>query len=197
MNNGNVKNIVIFASGGGSNAEKIIEHSLTGNVKYKVRAIFTNNPKAGVITIARKYHVPHFIIDNEFNIVELLKFFKIEVVVLAGFLRKVPDKIIQNWYTINIHPSLLPKYGGRGMYGIRVHEAVIRSDDDKSGMTVHHVTSNYDEGKFLYQAELSINTGDTATSLQRRVLSLEHKFYPLVIDEACRTLDDLKILSVN
>ena len=186
-----IRNIVIFASGGGSNAEKIIEHSLTSEVKYRVRAIFTNNPKAGVIDIARRYHIPHFIIDDKFEIEELLKSLKIELIALAGFLRKVPDKIINNWYTINIHPSLLPKHGGKGMYGMRVHESVIKSDDTRSGMTIHHVTSEYDKGRFLYQADLEVNTGDTVSSLQKKVLKLEHKFYPIVIDEACRTLENL------
>jgi phosphoribosylglycinamide formyltransferase-1 len=181
--------VAIFASGGGSNADKIIEQcnaDVQSNLKIKL--IVCNKENAGVINIAKKHGIPCFVWKNKsikedigFSI--FLKNNGIEGIVLAGFLQKIPDYLIAQFpdKIINIHPSLLPKYGGKGMYGMHVHEAVFNAGEKKSGITIHLVNAEYDQGKILYQEEVNIETCKSAKEITDKVLSLEHKNYYKVI----------------
>jgi len=188
-----IRNLAIFASGEGSNAKSIIEHKINKSyVRYQVRVIITDKENAGVIKYAKEYNIPHFIVnDDHSNIIGLLKGLKIEVIALCGYLKLIPDSIVDNYYCLNIHPSLLPNYGGKGMYGIKVHEEVLKNGEKSSGFTIHRVTSKYDEGDIIYSVEVVIYKGETPISLRDRIKTLENKYYPFVLDETCRTLDIL------
>lgn len=189
-----MKNIAIFASGNGSNADKIIEYSHRDRNPFHVSVIITNNPNAGVIDVANKWKVPHFVINKDFHIETALEMLNVELVVLAGFLWRVPEKIWSKFRTINIHPSLLPKYGGKGMYGHHVHRAVLESDDTISGITVHFVNGEYDDGSIIYSAVCPVQPLDTITALERRVQVLEHKYYPMIIEETLKLNVDRRSL---
>ncbi len=184
--------LAIFASGGGSNAEKIIQYfdnQYNGAIARPVLVI-TNNPKAGVINIARNAGIPVLEITRERFIngdsyLPELKDAGITHVILAGFLWKIPARLIEAFpeKILNIHPAILPGFGGKGMYGQFVHEAVIASKEKKSGLTVHLVDEVYDHGKHLFQAECSVTENETPESLAKKVLALEHQHYPRVIKE--------------
>ena len=178
--------IIIFASGSGTNAENIIEYFRNSDFAV-VSYVVTNNPKAGVIERARRLGIPSKIFSKqEINRPEFLDFLKnnADFIVLAGFLLKIPDQMIHDFPSsiINIHPALLPKYGGKGMYGKNVHKAVLESGDKKSGMTIHLVTKEYDKGKILQQEERLINENETVESLSRKINILEYLYYPGVIE---------------
>ena len=180
--------IAIFASGAGSNAKKIIEHFRKSEL-VEVALIVCNNPAAGVLKIASAEHIPVLLIDKErffrgdAHIPEL-KTHHIDFIVLAGFLWKIPDGLIHAFAgrIINIHPALLPGFGGKGMYGSRVHEAVIAAGEKESGITIHYVDGHYDNGDIIFQAKCPVEAGDTPESLASRVHQLEHKHYPRVIE---------------
>lgn len=183
------RNIAIFASGAGSNAKTIIEH-FTGHPLINVSLIVCNNPMAGVLKHAENYGVPSILIEKERffkgdGYVEHLKNAEIDFIVLAGFLWKVPDTILAAFSSgiINIHPALLPKYGGKGMYGARVHLAVIDAKDDISGITIHKVDAVYDNGEIVFQATCPVYEHDTADSLAAKIHQLEHAWYPKVIED--------------
>jgi formyltetrahydrofolate-dependent phosphoribosylglycinamide formyltransferase len=181
-------NIAIFASGAGSNAQKIIDHFRNAD-HIKISLVVCNKPGAGVLSIAAKENIPSILIDKE-------KFFrgngytdeleenKISFIVLAGFLLKIPDKLIKAFpgKIINIHPALLPGYGGKGMYGNHVHEAVIAAGEKETGITIHYVDGHYDNGDIIFQARCPVLENDTAHTLAQRVHQLEHEHYPKVID---------------
>ncbi|HEX8278813.1 MAG TPA: formyltransferase family protein, partial [Segetibacter sp.] len=157
--NHSTKQIAIFASGAGSNAKKIIEH-FKGNDSIVVKLIVCNKPGAGVIQIAADNNIDVLILERERffkgdGYVEELHKWSIDFIVLAGFLWKIPETIIENFRNriINIHPALLPKYGGKGMYGSKVHEAVIASGETESGITIHYVDEHYDNGDIIFQAK--------------------------------------------
>ncbi len=183
-----VKQIAIFASGGGSNAACIME-KFSDHPTIKVALVVCNKPDAGVLAIAEQYNVPSLIIEKE-------KFFRgdaylpelkhagISFIVLAGFLWKIPSVLLQSFpqRIINIHPALLPKFGGKGMYGQHVHQSVIDNKEKNSGITIHLVDEQYDHGLPILQASCPVFTDDTAYTLSRRVLALEHKHYPEVIE---------------
>jgi len=184
-----MKNIAIFASGNGSNAEQISKH-FSKNPSGKVKLILTNNPKAGVIERAEKLGIVSVIFDrNTFyfsdEIVDTLKENKIDWVVLAGFLWLIPVNILDTYKgrIINIHPALLPKYGGKGMYGQFVHEAVIASGEKKSGITVHYVNEKYDDGQIIFQAEVNIENGETPDSLAQKIHQLEYEHFPKIVEK--------------
>lgn len=176
----NKTNISIFASGGGSNAEKIIEY-FKNHAYINVRLVVCNNPQAGVITIAKKHNIDVLPIDNGFSknpqaLIAQLDAFEVKWVVLAGFLRKIPEEMISYFKgrIINIHPALLPKYGGQGMYGHFVHEAVVGNHEIESGITIHYVDGIYDHGKTILQVTCPVLPNDTPELLAKRVLELEH-----------------------
>ncbi|MBS1935015.1 MAG: phosphoribosylglycinamide formyltransferase, partial [Bacteroidetes bacterium] len=175
--------IAIFASGAGSNAQKIIDH-FKQHAFIKVSLVVCNKAGAGVLSIAEKEKIPHIIIEKERFFrgdayVEILALHKIDFIVLAGFLWKIPSALIQRFpgKIINIHPALLPKYGGKGMFGHHVHEAVIAAKEKESGITIHYVDELYDHGKIIFQATCTIEKNDTPEILAQKVHLLEHRFF--------------------
>ncbi len=189
MFNSSLIRIAIFASGAGSNAEKIIEH-FTGHPRIKVALVVCNKPGAGVLNIAAQHQVPVLLIEKEpfFRgdaYVAALKQREIGFIVLAGFLWKIPLALIQAYpnHIINIHPALLPKYGGKGMYGMHVHEAVIAAGEKEGGITIHYVNEHFDEGAPIFQATCTIEPADTPESLAQKVHVLEHRHFPRVVEE--------------
>ena len=182
------KKIVIFASGSGSNAEnlaKYFEHRDDVSVAY----ILSNNKDAYVLERAHKLHIPSRVFTrNEFysshEIVDLLKELSIDLIVLAGFLWLVPSQLVAAYpkRIVNIHPALLPKFGGKGMYGQRVHQAVVDNHEMESGITIHYVNEHYDDGDIIYQARCSVLPSDTADDVAKKVHQLEYAHFPQVID---------------
>jgi len=179
--------LIIFASGTGTNANAIIEH-FKKNGKAKVSLIVSNKADAGVLDIARREEIPFLIIDKhtlkETLLIEQMKEYNPSLIVLAGFLWKVPETIINAFPAciINIHPALLPGYGGKGMYGHHVHDAVLAAKDKESGITIHYVNKAYDDGNIILQARCKVKQADNANQLATRIHKLEHFYYPRVIE---------------
>ncbi|MEI8278245.1 MAG: phosphoribosylglycinamide formyltransferase [Bacteroidota bacterium] len=182
-----MQSLIIFASGRGSNAAAIIDY-FKKNGKARVSLIVTNKEDAGVIDIALSEHIPYLIVDkqtfHESLVIDQLQSYKPSLLVLAGFLWKIPTSIINAFpeKIINIHPALLPNYGGKGMYGDNVHKAVITAKETESGITIHYVNEVYDSGKILVQARCNVKTNDTVSALAARIHHLEHYYYPRTID---------------
>ena len=183
------RNIAIFASANGSNAEQIIAYFKNNNV-INIALILSNNPDAYVLQRAKNHNISSFIFTkkelNESDIVfNKLKEFKIDFIILAGFMIKVPDNILNAYSNriVNIHPALLPKYGGKGMYGMNVHNAVIESKDKESGITIHYVNEHYDEGSIIFQAKCNIDINDSPESLAEKIHKLEHQYFPVIIEK--------------
>ncbi len=181
--------IAIFASGAGSNAQKIIDYFQLHD-QIKVALIISNKAGAGIVQIAEKQKIPALIIEKDRFFqgdayTELLKARNIDFIVLAGFLWKVPKALIAAYPNkiINIHPALLPKYGGKGMYGHFVHEAVIAAGEQESGISIHFIDEIYDHGNIIFQANCPIEANDTAETLAKKVQLLEHQHYPEVIEK--------------
>ncbi len=186
------KRIAIFASGRGSNAAKIMAH-FSDDPHGVVALVCSNRADAGVLETAQENGIETYILDRaRFNdghsVVQQLKNANIDLVVLAGFLWKIPADMIEAFPNriVNIHPSLLPKFGGHGMYGMNVHKAVIEAGESHSGITIHLVDDLYDHGARLFQARVKVEPNDTAEQLASRVLELEHRYYPKVIEGLCR-----------
>jgi phosphoribosylglycinamide formyltransferase 1 len=179
--------LIIFASGRGSNAAAIIDYFRGSNVA-KVDLIVCNKANAGVLDIARNEHIPFLIVDKEsFNetlFIDQLQSYHPSLIILAGFFWKVPDGVIQAFrgHIINIHPALLPSYGGRGMYGHHVHNAVLAERRTESGITIHYVDEIYDNGDIILQARCPVFESDTADELALRIHRLEHFYYPRAIN---------------
>ena len=182
------KRIAIFASGSGSNAQKIMEH-----FKYsddaEIALVLSNNPDAYVLQRADNFEIPSHIFDrNDFyqtdEVVDILNRLEIDIVVLAGFLWLVPENLLKAYPNkiINIHPSLLPKHGGKGMYGDRVHKAVLAAGDEEHGITIHFVNENFDEGEVIYQGRFKVEAEDTLETVKFKGQQLEHLHYPKVIE---------------
>lgn len=183
-----MKNIAIFASGEGSNAQNIIDYFKSSDQKIKVALVISNNAKANVLNRAKAEGVQTVVIDREsfYNsnrIVEKLKALNIDLIVLAGFLWKVPENLIKNFpgKIINIHPALLPKYGGKGMYGMNVHRAVVEAKEKESGISIHFVNEEYDKGQLISQHTFTLGPEDTAETLAHKIHQLEQEFFPKVI----------------
>ncbi|MBC8319164.1 MAG: phosphoribosylglycinamide formyltransferase [Bacteroidetes bacterium] len=183
-----MKNIAVFASGNGTNAERIIKYFEKSSI-VQVNIVLTNNSNAGVIKRAQSLFVDaHVFNRNDFynsdKILDILKQKNIDLIVLAGFLWLVPESLIEKYQNriINIHPALLPDYGGKGMYGQRVHEAVIEAGEPKSGITIHYVNKIYDNGQIIFQAKVNIEKNDTPQSLAEKIHLLEYKHFPEVIE---------------
>jgi len=184
-----MKHIVIFASGSGSNAQRITEYFSVSGIA-RVIMIYSNRSDAYVLQRANSMNIPTVVFDKAdfyendliFNQLERLH---PDLIVLAGFLWKVPEKIVQAFpnQIVNIHPALLPKYGGKGMYGINVHRAVIENREKESGITIHYVNEHYDEGAAILQARCVINAFETPESLAKKVHALEYKYYPQTIEQ--------------
>jgi len=180
--------IAVFASGSGSNAENIINHFNRGKVA-RVVLVLSENKNAFVFERARKLGVPslYFTLDELKNgkVLSVLKLYQIEYVVLAGFLKLFPESIIAEYpqRIVNIHPALLPKYGGKGMFGVRVHKAVIEASETESGISIHYVNNYYDEGDIIFQVKCPVMKGDTPDTLAQRVHDLEYEYFPKVIEQ--------------
>ena len=181
--------LAIFASGSGSNAENIITY-FKDSAEVKVSLILTNNPSAGVIERGRRLNIPVIVFSKTIftqtdDVVNLLKENGIDWVILAGFLWLVPQNLIQAFpdRMINIHPALLPNYGGKGMWGHHVHEAVVANGEKESGITIHYVNEHYDEGKVIFQAKCALEDDETADSLASKIHELEYEHFPVVIEK--------------
>ena len=187
--------IAILASGTGTNAHRIIQYSLEENAAFKVGLVVCNKPGAGVTGIAKNFQIPVLMIEKEQFFrgdayVQALQNAGIDFIVLAGFLWKIPVKLVEAYRNriINIHPALLPNYGGKGMYGQYVHEAVIANNDTESGITIHWVDEFYDHGSILFQAKCPVLPGDTPAALASRIHELEHKHYPVVLNQLLKDM---------
>lgn len=194
-NMNSTKKLAILASGSGSNAEKIIQY-FKSNKEIEIVGILTNNENAGVTARAEKAGIAYHVFSkSEFEdgapVLHFLKSHDVDVVVLAGFLLKISPKITAQYpdRIINIHPALLPKYGGKGMYGHYVHEAVINNQETESGITIHLVNDEYDEGEIIFQAKCSIHPQMGSKQLSAKVQQLEHQHYPKVIEDFVGKLD--------
>lgn len=188
--------VAIFASGAGSNAAKIIE-TFKKNTSVKITLIVCNKPEAGVLQIAQKSNIPVLLIEKERFFrgdayVAALKEHSIDFIVLAGFLWKIPVELIKAYPNkiINIHPALLPNYGGKGMYGNFVHEAVIANKEKESGITIHYVDELYDHGNIIFQAKCPVTETDTADTLAQKIHVLEHQHYPEVIAQVLQQMQN-------
>ena len=183
------KAIAIFASGGGSNAEKIIEY-FADSKTATVSLIVSNNPNAYVLERATKSGIPYEVVtkkifSDESQMSRILEKHNTDYVILAGFLWLIPAFLIAKFpkRILNIHPALLPAYGGKGMYGKRVHQAVFDNNERESGMTIHYVDEQYDEGQIIHQEKVSLNVTDTPDLIASKVLALEHAQYARVIEK--------------
>ena len=179
--------ISIFASGAGSNAKNIIDY-LKKNRSIKVALIVCNKPNAGVVEIAKNNNIPILLIKNEdlsnpASLIEVLKQHRIQWIILAGFLKKIPSEILNLYQqkVINIHPALLPKYGGAGMYGSKVHASVIANQEKESGITIHFVDEIYDHGEIIFQKNVALDSNENVESLASKIHQLEHAYFPSVI----------------
>ena len=190
-----MKRIVIFASGSGTNAENIIKY-FQKNKLAKVTLVLSNKSAANVLVRAKKLSVP----SKTFNKSELINSDRIatilinespDLIVLAGFLLKFPKFILKDFpnKVINIHPALLPKYGGKGMYGMLVHESVVKNKESESGITIHYVNENYDEGAIIFQKSFQLSENDTSESVAHKIHELEYEFLPKVIEEILKIKD--------
>lgn len=194
MNKNKKIKIAIFASGNGSNAENIIKY-FKDHDKISVELVLTNNPNAYVIERAKNNNVK-CIIFNKYdlyysdNVLNILKENNIDFIVLAGFLWLIPESIIKNYpqKIINIHPALLPKYGGKGMYGMNVHKAVIENKEKESGITIHYVNEKYDEGDIIFQKKVEVSSSDTPETLANKIHELEYQYYPVIIENLINSI---------
>ena len=175
-----MKKIVVFASGSGSNAERIATY-FSEKGSAQVSLILCNNLQAGVLERAKRLDIPSLVFNRQAQ--------QPELIVLAGFLWKVPENLITAYPNriLNIHPSLLPKYGGKGMYGDRVHQAVVANGETESGITIHYVNEHYDEGNILFQAKTQVLPTDTADTLAEKIHLLEYEHFPKVIEKWLET----------
>ena len=189
-------NLIILASGGGTNAENIIKY-FKANSNINVARVWTNNPAAGVIDRCKNLDVPCGILspntckDGD-RLLDLLKKDQPSLIILAGYLKLIPKTVVEHYKNriINIHPALLPAYGGKGMYGENVHQAVIENGESESGITIHYVNERYDEGELIIQESVAIEQGETTTSLAKKIHELEMKWFPIAIERVLEALRD-------
>jgi phosphoribosylglycinamide formyltransferase-1 len=191
-----MKNIAILASGAGSNAQKIIEY-FSNRMDISVHLIISNKKDAGVLSIAKLSGISSLVISKDSfyqstDLLVALEKHEIDFIVLAGFLWLIPGYLIHNYpdRMVNIHPALLPKYGGKGMYGHFVHEAVHEAKELFSGITIHYVNEKYDEGSIVFQEKCEISPIDQPLDIAKKVQLLEHTYYPVVIDQLVSSLAD-------
>jgi len=182
------KRMAIFASGGGSNARRLMLQGCRSN-HYEVVLVLTDRIQAGVQTHAKEFAVPVEVVRwNDLSpatLIATLAQYNVDFIVLAGFLRLIPKEIIEHFHAriVNLHPSLLPKYGGKGMYGKRVHRAVIEAQESESGISIHFVNKEYDEGTIIFQAKVSVEKGGGVEVLAQKIQQLEHRYFPKVIEQ--------------
>ncbi len=184
--------IIIFASGSGTNAENIIEYFDNSDLAT-VSFVVTNNPKAGVLERSDRLGVPSKVFSKkDIHKADFVNFLKEngDFIVLAGFLLKIPDDMIDQFPNsiVNIHPALLPKYGGKGMFGMHVHEAVVENKEPESGITIHYVNENYDEGAIIFQKSVELTVDDTPNDVASKIHQLEQDHFPRVIEKLLKSL---------
>lgn len=183
-------NVAVFASGEGSNAENLFKH-FAGDTRIRFKLVVTNNDDAGIVAKAEQYKKNIHIISKAAlenyteQIIEFLKLESIDLIVLAGFLLKIPEAMVRAFPNkiINIHPALLPKFGGKGMYGMHVHRAVVAAGEKESGITIHFVDEEYDHGAYILQAKCDVTSEDTAESLRKKIAALEMEYFPKAIEQ--------------
>lgn len=186
-----MKKLVVLASGSGTNFQAILDAIQKGSISANVSGLITNNPEAGAIQRAHSQDIPVKIIPTsdlkayENQLLKTLLSWNPDLIVLAGFLKKIPEKVVDAFDNkiINIHPALLPKFGGKGFYGERVHQAVIKAGEKESGCTVHYVNHHYDDGDIIEQVTVPVSSDDDADLLAKKVLQEEHKLLPKVINQ--------------
>ncbi|MDR3694361.1 phosphoribosylglycinamide formyltransferase [Mucilaginibacter sp.] len=188
------KRIAIFASGSGSNAQKIMEH-FKRHPEAEVVLILTNNPQAYVLQRADNFEIPaHIFTRHEFyetdEVIRLLKNLQVDLIVLAGFLWLVPESLLKAFPNkiINLHPALLPKYGGKGMFGDHVHKAVLAAKEEESGITIHFVNDQFDEGEVIHQSRFKIDPDDNLEVIKFKGQQLEHQHFPKVIESLLKKM---------
>ncbi len=187
------KKIALFASGSGTNVQNIAEY-FADNEKVIVDSVWSNRADAFVLQRAKNLNVDAFVFSreefvNSNSVVEKLIEREVDLIVLAGFLWLVPSNLIQNFKILNIHPALLPKYGGKGMYGMKVHEAVVENNETESGISIHYVNEKYDEGELVFQATCPVLPTDTADDVANKIHKLEYKHFPEVIEKVLTIAD--------
>ena len=190
-----LKNLVFFASGSGSNFQSVIDAATSHRLSARITGLIASRTGIGAIERAVQHGIPYEVIpetgslNGENKMMELLQIWNPDLIVLAGYLQKIPDSLILRYprAIINIHPSLLPKFGGKGFYGLNVHQAVLDAGEKISGCSVHYVTEEYDAGDVIRQAEVPVESDDTPESLASRILKAEHKLLPQVIQELLKT----------
>ena len=190
-----MKKIAIFASGSGTNAQRITEY-FSDNDSVEIILILSNKKDAYVLERAKKLDVPSIVFDrddfyNSDKVFDILISREIDFIVLAGFLWLVPVNILKKFHNriINIHPALLPKFGGKGMYGDKVHKAVIENKETETGISIHFVNEKYDEGKIIFQTKFNVENGDTPDSIAQKIHKLEYEHFPKVIEDVVRRME--------
>ena len=189
-----MKGLVVFASGSGTNFQSLIDAIEKGELSAKINGLITDKPNIGCIQRATDHDIPYKVIvpssfehESDFAeaLLEQLKTWNTDLIILAGYLKKIPSKVIEKYENriLNIHPSLLPKYGGKGFYGLNVHKAVIEDQEPVSGCTVHLVNEEFDKGPILAQTKVPVHPDDTPESLGARILKQEHKLFPATIED--------------
>jgi phosphoribosylglycinamide formyltransferase-1 len=188
-----VRKIAVFASGSGTNAQKLFEYFAV-NENVVVDSLWSNNAQAFALERAKMYRVETFIFSrdqliNTTFVADNLKKRGVDLIVLAGFLWLIPTALIESFKIINIHPALLPKYGGKGMYGMKVHQAVVDNKEKESGITIHFVNEKYDEGAIIFQAKCEVLESDTPEDVAAKVHQLEYKYFPVVVEKVLNEMD--------
>ncbi len=193
------KRLAVFVSGRGSNLIAIHKKILKNEINGEIVLIISNKEKIKALEYAKKYNIDHYILVPDsigyiHNLKTLLKKYKVNFILLAGYLKKIPEDIVKNykWKILNIHPALLPKFGGKGMYGINVHKAVIEAKEKESGVTIHFIDEKYDKGLIIAQKKVKVLKNDTPETLAKRVLKVEHKLYPEVVKLLCENKIKIK-----
>ena len=185
------KRMAIFASGGGSNARRLMLHGCRSNF-YEVALVVTDQPSSGVQNHAKDFSIPLVVVrwkeTSSTGLIDIMREHKIDFIVLAGFLRLIPQEIVDafNQRIINLHPSLLPKYGGRGMYGRNVHQAVYNAQEKQTGITIHYVSEEYDGGAVIAQFIVDISPGDDVNGIESKVRSLESQHFVNTVEDVCK-----------
>ena len=189
-----LKKLAIFASGSGSNAENICNY-FTDSSDIEVVLICTNKQDAFIVKRANKLNIPVYIfskseLNNFVDLHKKLQNIEVDIIILAGFLLKLPAIMVNSYSNriINIHPSLLPKYGGKGMYGGNIHKAVIENKEAESGISIHFVNQNYDEGKIILQEKCVVSSNETVETLIQKIQKLEHNYFPIAIEKTLKKL---------
>lgn len=188
----NVKKIALFASGSGTNAQNIIEY-FADKEYIAIDSLWSNNPNAYALERAEKLHIKTFVFNREqfyqtHEVEHTLEQREVDLIVLAGFLWLLPESLVQKFTIVNIHPALLPKYGGKGMYGMNVHKAVVENGDTESGISIHFVNEKYDDGKLIFQARCPVLPNDTPEDVATKVHELEYKHFPEIIEKTALNL---------